>query len=229
MNFLAVETSGRSGSIALLCDGHEPYERTLASDGRRHAQTLIADAAEMMTRFKLTPKETDCVCVSEGPGSFTGLRVGIVFAKTFGWLNKCPVVSIPTLEACAAQVEGTHICVISDAQRGEVFLGEYLPGPNRPQALAKVEILSLEAARKRLTPSTTLTGPGLTKYAADFSESCVLADSKDWHPRATTIGQLGKHALDTGDIADPWKLEPFYLRRSAAEENKSRRATESSA
>ena len=229
MNLLAVETSGRSGGIAFLRDGHEPVERNLASDGRRHAQTLIADADALLRRSGLKPKDTDCVCVSEGPGSFTGLRVGIVFAKTFGWINKCPVVSIPTLEACAAQVEGTHICVVSDAQRGEVFFGEYLPGPKRPQAISAVEILSIDAARERLKSTTTLTGPALTKYASDFAESCVIADEANWLPRAATIGRLGQIALETGDIADPWKLEPFYLRRSAAEENKQQQATKSKA
>lgn len=222
MNFLAVETSGREGSIALLREGEEPVERMLASDGRRHAQTLVADACALLDEHGLGPRDTDCVGVSLGPGSFTGLRVGIVFAKTFGWINKCPIVAVPTLEACAAQAgsDSEHVCVVSDAQRGEVFFGEYTITDSRPHPLTEVQIVSVEKARALLMPQSVLTGPGLVKYGAEFAGVCRVADESIWSPQAGVVARLSQAALATGNIADPWKLEPFYLRRSAAEEKR---------
>ena len=222
MNFLAVETSGRKGSIALLREGEEPVERMLASDGRRHAQTLVADACALLEEHGLGPRDTHCVGVSLGPGSFTGLRVGIVFAKTFGWINKCPIVAVPTLEACAAKAgdDSEHICVISDAQRGEVFFGEYTLTDGCPHALAEVQIVSIEKARSLLMPQSVLTGPGLDKYGTDLAGVCRVADESVWAPQAGVVAKLSRVKLATGNIADPWKLEPVYLRRSAAEEKR---------
>lgn len=222
MNLIAVETSGRLGSIALITGDDEPVEQSLASGGKRHAQTLVADADRLLSQHGLGPRDTECVAVSIGPGSFTGLRVGIVFAKTFGWINKCPIVAIPTFAACAAQVGSSrdHVCVISDAQRGEVFLGEFTVAGNEPRALTQVEILSIEDAKSRLRPGSCLTGPGLEKYATSFAGVGRTADPSAWLPRAGTVAKLGQIALQIGNIADPWKLEPFYLRRSAAEEKR---------
>ncbi len=176
-----------------------------------------------MSEFKLRPRDADCVAVSVGPGSFTGLRVGIVFAKTFGWLNKCPIVAVPTFNAIAAQVTtaGTdHIGVIADAQRGELFLAEFKREGELASATSEVTIVSIDEARARLTEQSVLSGPGLDKYAGEFGGFCRLADASEWQPTACSIARLGQKAFDTGNIADPWKLEPFYLRRSAAEEKR---------
>lgn len=223
MNLLAVETSGRTGSIALLRAGTtEAVECPIGNEGRRHARSLVSDADRLMTSFQLQPRDTNCVAVSTGPGSFTGLRVGIVFAKTFGWINKCPVVAVPTFDALAWQVkqDAQRIAVISDAQRGEVFFAEYEKTSVGVSPLSKVEIASLDDVRAAVTDETVLTGPVLKRYAGEFDCFCQLADAAVWEPTATAIAELGKVAFDHGNIADPWKLEPFYLRRSAAEEKR---------
>lgn len=217
MNLIAVETSGRSGTIALLKRGEEVCQRSLAHGGRRHAQSLVADASELLEEFELTPSDIDCVAVSLGPGSFTGLRVGVVFAKTFGWINDCSIVAVPTFEACAAQVEGDHIAVISDAQRGELFFAEF-DGQGFPAE--DVTIRTIDEVKERLTTETILTGPALEKYADEFASSCHVADSECWHPVASAIAQLGAARFESADFADPWSLDPFYLRRSAAEEKR---------
>lgn len=223
MNLIAVETSGREGTIALLRSGADPITCRLGSDGKRHAQTLVSDADGLLREYGLEPKDTSCVAVSLGPGSFTGLRVGIVFAKTFGWLNKCPVVAVPTLKAVANAIPlnaAGHICVVSDAQRGEVFVAEYRRDGNLIHPVAEVTIATLEATRARLTPETTLTGPALVKYEDELAGYCMVAPREIWAPSAHHIALLGQVAFETGDIADPWKLEPYYLRRSAAEEKR---------
>ncbi|MFN5976898.1 MAG: tRNA (adenosine(37)-N6)-threonylcarbamoyltransferase complex dimerization subunit type 1 TsaB, partial [Planctomyces sp.] len=79
---LAVETSGMTGSLALSADGQLLSERVLESEGRRHAQTLVSEVGLLLSGQGLTVGDLSAVAVSIGPGSFTGLRVGLVFAKT---------------------------------------------------------------------------------------------------------------------------------------------------
>ena len=85
MKILAIETSGFEGSIALSENSDVLAQRELARAGRRHAQTLVLEVAELLESHSLQPDQIDVVAVSHGPGSFTGLRVGVVFAKTFAW------------------------------------------------------------------------------------------------------------------------------------------------
>lgn len=222
MNILSVETSGREGSIALYRPGQPTVEQALGSEGRKHARSLVADADKLLGDLGLGPRDMDCVAVSLGPGSFTGLRVGIVFAKTFGWINKCPVVAVPTFEAIANQVvePGSHIAVVGDAQRGELFFSEYTRGDRGFEAKADVQILSVPDVKDRLNTESVLIGTGLLKCHTAFEDVCTIADPKAWAPRASTIARLGAAAMQTGKIADPWKLEPLYVRRSAAEEKR---------
>ncbi|MCP4506458.1 MAG: tRNA (adenosine(37)-N6)-threonylcarbamoyltransferase complex dimerization subunit type 1 TsaB, partial [Fuerstiella sp.] len=127
MLILAVDTSGFEGSIAVLDDRRILEERALIAEGGRHAQTLVLQVDRVLKSLGLAGRDIDAVAVSVGPGSFTGLRVGVVFAKTFAWANAANLVAVDTLRAAAQQtVDGTeHVAVISDAQRSEVFVNEY--------------------------------------------------------------------------------------------------------
>lgn len=225
MTLLAVETSGRTGSIALLRESDGIVERLLTAEGRRHAQTLVADAESLLAGHGLSPRDVTCVAVSIGPGSFTGLRVGVVFAKTFGWLNKCPVVAVPTLAAVAAQAptDADHIVTVADAQRGELFSAEYGRTGSVLSPLTEVTIQTPAAVLTRITADSCVIGPALANHQDQFHQEqfpVTLAPESDWEPRAATIAALGHAAFRTGNIADPWKLEPFYIRRSYAEEKR---------
>ena len=126
-NLLAVETSGIKGSLALLQDGVVAEERSLAVEGRRNAQTLVSEAAGLLKDHDLKPADVSAVAVSFGPGSFTGLRVGITFAKTFCWANDSKLIAVDTHRALAHRVDHAEqlVTVVSDAQRGELFVSEY--------------------------------------------------------------------------------------------------------
>lgn len=228
MNLLAVETSGRSGSIALVTADGQTQQRELSSEGRRHAQTLVSDADELVSEHGLSPRDIQCVAVSMGPGSFTGLRVGIVFAKTFGWLNKCPVVAVSTFEAIAWQARdlSQRIVVIGDAQRGELFCGVFQAKEGRVTPESPVRISQPEQVARAVRSTDCVTGPGLDKHRDMFSASATIAPEAVWTPQASSVASLGTVSFSMGDIADPWKLEPFYLRRSAAEEKRDAAAAE---
>ena len=107
---LAVETSGYQGSVALTGGRDGVDERSLAAEGMRNAQTLVMEVQQLLQDHSVDASDIDGVAVSIGPGSFTGLRVGVVFAKTFCWANGCPLIAVDTFQAVACQTRSadTH-------------------------------------------------------------------------------------------------------------------------
>ena len=220
MIVLGIETSGRSGSISLHDDGTLLGECELAATGRRHARTLIPEIGRLVSEHSLSIKQIEGVAVSLGPGSFTGLRVGVVCAKTLAYSLKVPVVGVDTFAAIALATEEktSTVWVIDDALRGDVFAGAYrLHNDDTIETLHEPHIIEAHALRERLNSSDLLTGPGIQKTHPIF-ESCRCAPEKIHLPQAKLIGSIGSQRLRNDDVDDCWTLKPTYLRRSAAEE-----------
>lgn len=223
MKILAVDTSGFEGSIALSDDRHVVAEYALPG-GRRHAQTLVLEVDRLLRTHTLRPREIDAVAVSIGPGSFTGLRVGVVFAKTFAWANDAGLVAVDTLQAIAQQIDDRieSVTVISDAQRQEVFVNEYTwdnaTQCRTPAGDVCIQSVASVVARDLPGHSQLLTGPGLIKFQSAFSGDSPLAEASCWQPRAKTVAEIGSVMLDNGKRSDVYNLEPLYIRRSYAEE-----------
>jgi len=215
---LAIETSGRAGTIALLKNDELQAEIELTASGRRHARTLVPEIGRLLREHALQPQQIQLVAVSIGPGSFTGLRVGLVCAKTFAYAVGCPITGIDTFQAvAAAQKQRDHVWVIEDALRGDVCAGEYRREQDQWINVTPPKLLSLDVWRSQLVEETFLSGPGLAQYA-DQLASYPQAALADRTPRAAQIARLGMVRLRAGLVDDPWRLEPFYMRRSAAEE-----------
>lgn len=221
MWILGVETSGAKGEIALLRDDEVLVEQPLAQAGRRHAQTLISEVDQVLRRFGLKPRECDAVAVSHGPGSFTGLRVGIVFAKTFAYATGCRLTAVETFAAIAANSpdDVSEVWVIEDAQRGDLFVGRYRrESDSQWRTTSAVSIVPAEDWLAARTAEDVLTGPGLRKLPHQPALPARILDQQLWHPRAATIARIGRMQILMGQVSDPWRLRPFYLRKSAAEE-----------
>jgi len=215
---LAIETSGRAGTIALLQDDELRTEIELTASGRRHARTLVPEIGRLLREHALQPQQIRLIAVSIGPGSFTGLRVGLVCAKTFAYAVGCPITGIDTFQAvAAAQQQSDRIWVIEDALRGDVCAGEYCRKQDQWINVTPPRLLSLDAWRSQLASDAFLSGPGLTSYADQLS-SYPQAAPADCVPRATQVARLGLARFRAGLVDDLWRLEPFYMRRSAAEE-----------
>jgi len=217
---LAVETSGLSGSLALYESGRLVAERLLESEGRRHAQTLVSESGQLLSSQGLTPGDLSAVAVSVGPGSFTGLRVGLVFAKTLAWLRGIPLLSVNTLQAMAQQCAEGHaeVLSISDAQRGEVF--SVLCRRDAAGLMRMVEEVRVQSPGA-LSPAGVVAGSVVEQHRAvlegQFSGRCLLPV---W-PRAATVAILGADQLMRGESANVEQLEPLYVRPSYAEEKRS--------
>lgn len=217
---LGVETSGQQGTLSLLRDKDVLKSCTLAQPGRRHAQTLVSEVHRLLDESGLAPSQVELVAVSIGPGSFTGLRVGVVFAKTYAYATGAALVAVDTLCAIAAEcpAEFPRVHVIADAQRGELFLGTYhrdSQGDFRREGA--IRIVSADEWAATLDASDVVAGPGLDRLNACSGDFRTI-EQRSQAPAAETIARLGLHQLLAGNRSDPWDLEPFYLRRSAAEE-----------
>ena len=213
-----METSGNAAAIAVTDGSSKPAERVLLGKGQRHAQTLVSSTQQLLSDLAIRPTEIDVVAVSVGPGSFTGLRVGVVFAKTFAWLNDTRLVAVNTLQGIAQRLASHPVTVISDAQREEVFVGDYrIDSETGVQELqGDIRIESIDS----LSPSGLLTGPALTRFSDRVSSDFPRAEPALWSPSAVAVAEVAMQRASAQNWDDPFALEPLYIRRSYAEEKK---------
>ena len=225
---LSVETSGMIGAVALRRAGQPIESVSLQQAGRRHAQTLVAEVDAMLSRSDLTAKQLEVVAVSIGPGSFTGLRVGVVFAKTLAYAIGCRLAAVDTFRAIAAAcpADVSEVFVVSDAQRGDLFVGRYEleEAANGPARRGEITIESADSFYQRVREiagsrsNIAISGPAAATVQAALPSDVRVLAAEHHHPRADFVAQLGERQALAGELVDPWQLEPFYLRRSAAEE-----------
>lgn len=205
--WLVLETSGRQGRVA-LAEAEGVQTRTLPS-GRRHARDLTLVIDEMLRESAWSPRDLAGVIASQGPGSYTGLRVGCMAAKTFAYALGCRLVAVETFAVIAAQSPGeAAVEVIADAQQEHVYCQSFGDEPR------ELRILPLAEWAASLSGRALVTGPGVDAFAEKLPSGVRLAEAADRHPRPETLYRLGRGA---GPAA--WgSLEPIYLRGSYAEE-----------
>jgi tRNA threonylcarbamoyladenosine biosynthesis protein TsaB len=215
---LAIDTSGLAGSVALARRGELLVERQL--DLRvHHGQSLVPEVHRLLGDLALPPKAIELVSVVVGPGSFTGLRVGVVFAKTFAWATGCRITAVETFEAIAAGVSesvATELVLFADAQRGEVFTQAFLRHEGEWSQQGPVVVMKAVDWAQSLPPQALVGGPGLVKLRSLVPSTAVVL-SESLHPRAAIVAELGLKKAAQGEFADVWGLEPLYLRRTSAE------------
>jgi tRNA threonylcarbamoyladenosine biosynthesis protein TsaB len=169
------------------------------------------------------------VAVATGPGSFTGLRIGVTTAKAFAYACGCQAIGVDTMSAVAEQVPAAfaRFSVVVDAQRGELFVADFertAEGELRGRESTRV----VDAARwlGELEPGRVVSGPGLAKWAARAKPDTVLVEAALWSPVAATIGRIGARDFAGGRRASVFELVPEYVRRTAAEEQWEKKAGE---
>lgn len=224
MLILGIETSGSVGSVALMEDGQLLRESPLAGQGQRHAQSLTAEMAKLFEETKRSPAHCQGVGVSVGPGRFTGLRIGVTCAKTFAYAVGCPVTAVDTLQAIAEECpkDLAEVTVIADAQRGDLYVGHYRQENGR---WIRSDTITFHPAKQwisSLTGTETVAGPGLERRGNEFPANCVLLTNHSV-PTAKTICEIAARQFEDGETANLWELEPYYLRKSSAEEQWDRR------
>ncbi len=217
---LAVETSSSIGSIALMEDDVILAERQLGVAGPRHAQTLVPELDRLLKELGRTAESITAVAVSIGPGSFTGLRVGLTFAKTLAWLNHAPLLAVDTLQAVAQQADMTQpiVTAVCDAQRGELFAASYQQDLSTDfrHRMGEIRVCQIDD----LVPGQLVIGPLPAKLRERVATVRSLAPEPSGMPRASTVARIGTQMLKQSQFAVPETLEPVYIRVSYAEEKR---------
>ena len=218
---LGIETSGRAGSVALLRAGEVLGRSDLSQAGRRHAQSLLTELQDLLRRSDLSPREIDTVAVSIGPGSFTGLRVGVACAKAWAYATGCRLVAVDTFLAVARRSKATHteLNVIGDAQRGDLFVGRYRRDSDCIwRSIEEIAIVDVGDWIDSLKGDVAVSGPGVDRLRGRIEGRASLEASESASPHAEEVARIGHDLSNAGIADDLWGLQPLYLRRSAAEE-----------
>lgn len=211
MRILAVDTSGEDGSVALVEGGVARGEVRLRPPVG-HSLTLLPSIEFLLKALGLSPLDVEGYAIALGPGSFTGVRVGLGTVQGLALASGRPCLGLSNLDVLAARIAGEADCLVAivDAYRDEVWTRRYdrqaLPlGPAVRQAPAE--------ALAGLPASTALTGSGTVRYAALVSERAAQARVPSRSPYlARTLGILAEPRLSAGEGVAPDALRPVYLR-----------------
>ena len=225
MKILALETTEPVGGVAAIDDRKLLLHQELDSEVQS-AQSLAPAIRRLLDRVGWRPGDVELVAVSIGPGSFTGLRVGVTTAKTFAYAVQADVLGVDTLEVVAAGLpsEIDAVSVATDAQRGQVVARNFQRGPDGWfQPTGPEQLLDAAAWLADLDPGTPIAGPVLRKLVDRLPDRAAPVAPQYWAPSATWVGRLAaRHCAArhdaAGDRGDLWKLVPRYSRPSAAEE-----------
>lgn len=243
MRLLALETSEYVSGVALLCDGQVVAERSFASR-MNLCETLTAHIQELLGGAEMTveavsrprssgsgePSHTrleglvDALAVSQGPGSFTGLRVGVAAAKALAHACGLPLVGVPTQQVLAAAAEADlneTVCVVQKARQGHVYAGLWRRTADGAAEVAPLEVVAVTDLPAWLAGrATLLLGPG-ADAALDVLDD-LPADTRlqATMPQAAQVGRLAAQRLQQADPQAAFNLQPLYVLASQAERQK---------
>jgi tRNA threonylcarbamoyladenosine biosynthesis protein TsaB len=221
---LAIETSARTGSLAAVEDG-----RVLAEDqfphGLKHAAEIVPRLDELCRGQGWSAGDVKEVYVSVGPGSFTGLRIGITLAKTLAFATGARLTAVPTVRVLArnAPWDARHLVLVLDAKRDQIYTARF------DRTSADVPWIEAEAAHLDNLPSVLaraprpvhLLGEGIPhhqKFIAPDDPAVIVTPEDLWRPRAAAVAGEGARMAAMGQFTDPQQLLPIYIRRPEAEE-----------
>ena len=228
MLILATDTSGKHGSIALVrCEADTTSTLAVVPlQGGTFSAQLIPQIAELLSKHGLTKADLDAFAVATGPGSFTGLRVGLAAIKALAEILRKPITTVSLLAVIAAQTkpivaeQNRSVLAALDAGRNEVFVGEYRVGPDMPFCVAE-DLLRLDELADRVSKSS------LPVYTPDDGVEQVLDRGREnsgvsnivrvRRPDAASVASLGWKKFRAGLIVSPEELDATYIRRADAE------------
>jgi tRNA threonylcarbamoyladenosine biosynthesis protein TsaB len=222
MNLLAMDTSTERAAIAVATEAGV-FCMTASEPARRHGRDLIPQIAAMLKAAGLHAKDLNVVAIGLGPGSYTGLRVGVTAAKTLAYASGAELVALDSLQAVGrnAPTEAMRISVIADAQRGEIYVADlYRPAPDAvPLPCGETHVEPIDKWLARLESDMFVLGPALEspRILAALPERLAERAVTRNHPEGGRLIELAREVWAAGRHDDPWLLEPRYLRRSAAE------------
>jgi tRNA threonylcarbamoyladenosine biosynthesis protein TsaB len=232
VRILAVETSTRTGALALLESGLVVAESRV-NITVTHGERLLAAIDGVLRSARWQLADVAAFAVALGPGSFTGLRIGLSTVKALGFATGRPIVGVPTLDGLAWSLPfcAHPVCPVLDARKNEVYAALYRTHAGRLEVVEAARAVAPAILAEELRGSTdepiVFLGDGVTPFAPVLTDilgaRARLAPAALRLPSAVTVGELGGWALARGETTDPAGLVPLYVRPSEAELARERR------
>jgi len=227
MKIMAIETSTMLGGVAITDNLSGLIAEIRFNVKSTHSERLMTGIDHILKHAGLKLSDIDVFAVASGPGSFTGLRIGLSTVKGFSYATGKPIVSVPTLEALAWNFPYCRylVCTMLDARKKEVYAALFKWNDEVPVRLinevsAKVSLL-LEDSRFFSGEKIIFTGEGALLYKDKIievmREKAIFATSEKMVPAPANIAAIGIKKAMEGEFSEPVSLVPFYLRRSEAE------------
>jgi tRNA threonylcarbamoyladenosine biosynthesis protein TsaB len=218
---LVIETSAQAGQVA-LAEGDRLLGVRRLAEARRHARDLAPAVRDLLAEQGWRPRDLHGVVVSRGPGSYTGLRVGIMSAKALAYATGCALLAVDTFAAiaCQAPPEALTLHVLADAQQDKIYVQPFrraAPGAEMT-AWSALTIQPVDDCLPRLTAGAWVSGPGLRKHEAWLPAGVQLVEGSRREPQPESLLRLALARYLRGERDDLWAVEPLYLRPSSAEE-----------
>ncbi|MFZ5968211.1 MAG: tRNA (adenosine(37)-N6)-threonylcarbamoyltransferase complex dimerization subunit type 1 TsaB [Bacillota bacterium] len=225
MIILALDTSSIVASVALMEDEKLLGEYTI-NHKRTHSQKLMPMIDQLLQGCELTMQDVDLIGVAEGPGSFTGLRIGVATAKGLAHAVDIPVVGVSTLDALAFNLpycEGL-VCPILDARRSQVYTGVYKWEAGMLHRILTPQTMTIEELIGELSKRperVVFLGDGIEvnreKLEASLKGRVILAPNRAKMPSAASVAELALQKAQNKELMTYYELTPEYLRKSEAE------------
>lgn len=231
MNLLAIDASGIAGSVAYIKDGKLAGEYYIC-DKLTHSQTIMPMLEDMKALLNINLEEVDAVAVTSGPGSFTGLRIGVTTAKALALALEVPIIGVPTLDTIAHAMVYTDylICPIMDARRNQVYTALYKWETDTLKRLTEHMAVDIEEYITKLSDrgeKIIFLGDGVSVYEniikEKLGEMAVFAPSFCNLQHASVLADVATRLYKEGKAEDPALFVPIYLRKSQAEREKEER------
>jgi tRNA threonylcarbamoyladenosine biosynthesis protein TsaB len=233
MYFLGIDTSTKTCSIAVTKGGSLVTEMTLCNN-LSHSRKLLSLIDDTLEKSGTDIRHIDGIAVSTGPGSFTGLRIGIGTVKGLCMAAPKPIIGVSTLEVLSYPVSGhsSLICPLLDARKKEVYTSFFKYKNNKLTRLSEDMVISPLELLKKIDEKTVFIGEGAEVYRNLISEKlndlAVFLPKSFNQPRGVSVAEVGMMKYKEGELLSLHDLKPAYIRRSEAEikwEEKEKRQT----
>ena len=223
---MGLDTSSPTASLAIVANGKVIAETSRAATS--HGAALPAAVEELLGMAGMRLQDLKGIAAGLGPGSFTGMRVGLSYMKGLVMALGCAVVGVPTFDCLALSAweqsapvpPGTLVCPVVDARKGEVYAGLYRTGRDELEKISEALVITLQNLVLQLSGSVLIAGDSKAREAAGLLGErgilCTMLEEMEPNSRGRYVAAIGAERLSKGEADSPAALEPLYVRTAQA-------------